>query len=173
MLDIIIVAFWLMLPAYVSNPMAVLTGGGTPVDFGRSWRQKRILGDGKTWRGLFGGITCGIVLALVLNAVAPAIGTPSFSAAAVVMLPLGAMLGDMAESILKRRIGIERGAPLPIADQLDFLAGAWLLTALADWKWFSSSFTPWVMVAALILTPVLHLGVNFIGFKLGKKDVPW
>jgi len=173
MLELIAVAFWLMLPAYLSNPMAVLTGGGTPVDFGRSWRGKRILGDGKTWRGLLGGTACGIVLALVLNLVAPAIGAPTFSAAAVVCLPLGAMLGDMLESVIKRRVGLKRGAPLPVADQLDFLVGAWLLIAVFDWGWFSSSFTPWVAVAALVLTPVLHVGVNYIGYKLGKKDVPW
>ena len=52
-LEIILQALWLILPAYVANASAVLVGGGTPVDFGKNWRDgKRILGDGKTWRGL-------------------------------------------------------------------------------------------------------------------------
>ena len=173
MLEVVAAAFWLMLPAYLPNPAAVLLGGGMPVDFGRTWRGKRILGDGKTWRGLFGGTACGVLLAVILNFIAPAIGAPSFSPAAAVCLPLGSLVGDMTESFFKRRGGIERGAPLPIADQLDFLAGAWLLTAAVDWGWFSAHFTLWVAVAALLITPALHLGVNYVGFRLGKKDVPW
>ncbi|HUU07508.1 MAG TPA: CDP-archaeol synthase, partial [Thermoplasmata archaeon] len=41
---------WLMLPALIPNPAAVLVGGGTPMDLGRTWRGRRVLGDGKTWR---------------------------------------------------------------------------------------------------------------------------
>src|SRR2546427_13302198 len=49
-------AFWFLLPAYVANPMAVVSGGGTPMDFGRTLRDgRRLLGDGKTWRGFAGG----------------------------------------------------------------------------------------------------------------------
>ena len=64
-MDAIIVAlsgFWLMLPAFLPNSAAVLFGGGRPIDFGRSWHGKRILGDGKTWTGLIGGITAGTAL---------------------------------------------------------------------------------------------------------------
>ena len=46
-------ALWLFLPAYVSNMMPVFVGGGRPIDGGRAWRDgRRMLGDGKTWRGL-------------------------------------------------------------------------------------------------------------------------
>ncbi|MFH1470329.1 MAG: CDP-archaeol synthase, partial [Candidatus Micrarchaeota archaeon] len=42
----------LVLPAYVANASPVILGGGTPVDFGRLfYDKKRILGDGKTWKG--------------------------------------------------------------------------------------------------------------------------
>ena len=52
--EIILQALWLILPAYVANASAVLVGGGTPVDSGKNWKDgKRILGDGKTWRGFF------------------------------------------------------------------------------------------------------------------------
>src|SRR2546422_10015344 len=51
-----LLAFWFLLPAYVANPMAVVFGGGTPMDFGRALRDgRRILGDGKTWRGVARG----------------------------------------------------------------------------------------------------------------------
>ena len=53
---IILQALWIIIPAYVSNASAVLVGGGTPIDFGKNWSDgKRILGDGKTWRGLLSG----------------------------------------------------------------------------------------------------------------------
>ena len=59
-------AFWSLLPAHAANPLAVVFGGGTPMDFGRSLRDgKRILGDGKTWRGFVGGAASGFVLGLV------------------------------------------------------------------------------------------------------------
>ena len=44
--------------------------GGTPVDFGRSWHGKRILGDGKTWCGLVGGCSAGVALGLVCMMIA-------------------------------------------------------------------------------------------------------
>ncbi|HDS59894.1 MAG TPA: CDP-archaeol synthase, partial [Thermoplasmatales archaeon] len=40
-------AVWLVLPAYLANASAVVLGGGTPIDFGKTWRDKRLLGDGK------------------------------------------------------------------------------------------------------------------------------
>ena len=44
----LLVGVWVFVPALLPNSAAVVFGGGTPVDFGRSWRGKRILGDGKT-----------------------------------------------------------------------------------------------------------------------------
>ena len=55
-----------MIPALLPNSAAVLFGGGTPIDFGRSWRGARILGDGKTWRGLFGGVFAGVIIGIIL-----------------------------------------------------------------------------------------------------------
>src|SRR2546427_7243325 len=60
-------ALWFFLPAYVANPMAVVFGGGTPIDFGRTLRDgERLFGDGKTWRGLVGGTLAGAFLGLLL-----------------------------------------------------------------------------------------------------------
>jgi CDP-2,3-bis-(O-geranylgeranyl)-sn-glycerol synthase len=83
------------------------------------------------------------------------------------------MLGDLTKSFFKRRLGMDRGDPLPIADQLDFVIGAWVLTYVFFRGWFTLNFTLPVMVVVLIVSPLLHLAVNFIGFKLGKKKEPW
>ena len=43
-------AFWMMFPALVTGPFAVLFGGGAPIDMGKKdSKGRRILGDGKTW----------------------------------------------------------------------------------------------------------------------------
>src|SRR3970040_1033567 len=67
-LEEIALAFWFLLPAYAANPVAVVFGGGTPIDFGRSLRDgHRVLGDGKTWRGLAGGVASGLLLGILLT----------------------------------------------------------------------------------------------------------
>ena len=38
---VIVSAIFAMLPAYAANPLAVLTGGGAPIDGGRVWRDGR------------------------------------------------------------------------------------------------------------------------------------
>ncbi|MBI4362178.1 MAG: CDP-2,3-bis-(O-geranylgeranyl)-sn-glycerol synthase [Euryarchaeota archaeon] len=173
-LDLLLRSLWLALPAYLPNSAAVLVGGGTPIDFGRKWRDgKRITGDGKTFRGFFGGAACGGALGLLLNLLAPRWGFPVFPWEALVALPLGAMAGDLVKSFFKRRVGVDRGGPLPLADQLDFLLGSWLFGALLVPGWFWASFTPPVMAVLLVVTPGVHLGVNIIGYKMGKKDVWW
>ena len=177
MLAIIIDALWLMLPAYVPNSSAVLFAGKIPIDLGRNFVDgKRVFGPGKTFRGLIGGTLSGIAVGLLLQLIRNSthIGVPSFEPLSVIAaLSLGAMLGDLTKSFFKRRLGMDRGAPLPIADQLDFVIGAWVLTYAFFSGWFTLNFTPPVMVVVLIVSPFLHLAVNFIGFKLGKKKEPW
>ena len=36
-LETVAVAVWVMLPAYIPNNVAVLAGGGRPIDGGRTW----------------------------------------------------------------------------------------------------------------------------------------
>jgi CDP-2,3-bis-(O-geranylgeranyl)-sn-glycerol synthase len=179
LLGVVATAVWAMLPAYVPNNVAVLVGGGQPIDGGRTWGGKRLLGDGKTWRGTAGGWLAGVALAFGLNALRPAVSTglgvtlPRVPLAAAVALPLGAMLGDMAASFLKRRTGRERGAPFPGVDQLDFVAGALLLALVAAPGWFLDTFTLHVLATVLVLTPILHVLTNAIAYGLGLKDESW
>ncbi len=177
MLELLVDALWLMLPAYVPNSSAVLFAGKTPIDFGGTFVDgKRIFGPGKTWRGLIGGTIVGIVVGLLLQFIelSTHLGLPSFDPLLVVVtLSLGAMLGDLIKSFFKRRLGLSRGRPLPLADQLDFVIGAWVLTYLFFPEWFVHNFTLPVIVVVLVLSPLIHLTVNLIGYKLGKKQEPW
>ncbi len=62
---LIFLGFWLMLPAFLPNSAAVLFGGGLPMDLGKSWKGKRLLGDGKTWRGFIGGVSAGTSIGII------------------------------------------------------------------------------------------------------------
>ena len=185
MLDLLVLAIWLMLPAYIANPTAALFGGGRPIDGGRKMKDgRRVLGDGKTYRGFAIGVICGMLVGAVQILLAPHIAPAlaglvnpdlltTWTPLAAVTMPVGALLGDIVKSFFKRRIGYERGAMLPVADQLDFVAGAWLLTFLVAPAWMTANFTPGVVVTVLVITPVLHVATNVLGYKIGKKDVPW
>jgi CDP-2,3-bis-(O-geranylgeranyl)-sn-glycerol synthase len=171
----VVTGLWAILPAYVPNSAAVVVGGGPPIDGGRTWRGDRLLGDGKTWRGFLGGTLVGMVLALALNALRPALSTalPAFPGPAVVALPLGAMLGDATGSFVKRRTGRERGAPFPVVDQLGFVVGALLLALALAPDWTLRTFTLPVLLVVVVATPLLHLGTNAGAYLFGLKDEPW
>ncbi len=173
----VILAMWLMLPAYVANPLAVVFGGGKPIDMGMKWYDgQRVFGDGKTIRGLIGGTACGIVSGLIQIYAAPVFSIPIVpTLTAVITLSFGALLGDLIKSFFKRRIGFVRGAELPLIDQLDFVAGAWLLTYIFDPVWFTRYFisSPWIIVTVLVLTPILHRLTNIFGYNIKLKKEPW
>jgi len=173
----VVLAIWLMLPSYISNSMAVVFGGGTPMDLGMKLPDgKRVLGEGKTLRGLIGGTACGIAAGLLQIYVAFIFGIPFVpTITAIFTLSFGALLGDIVKSFFKRRLGMVRGAELPLIDQLDFVAGAWLLTYIFDPRWFNEYFIsyPWIIVTVLVLTPILHRLTNIFGYNIKLKKEPW
>ncbi|QLG29325.1 CDP-2,3-bis-(O-geranylgeranyl)-sn-glycerol synthase [Halorarum halophilum] len=179
MLELVVGALWAMLPAYVPNNAAVLAGGGRPIDGRRTWEGRRLLGDGKTWRGTAIGVLAGVALALLLDAVAEPIGAslgiglPGFPIAAGLGLALGAMLGDIAASFLKRRTGRDRGASFPVLDQLDFVAGALALAVLFAPVWFADTFSLARIAVVVVVTPLLHVGTNVVAYAAGLKAEPW
>ncbi len=166
-----------MLPAYLPNPVAALLGGGSPIDFGRTLSDgKRILGDGKTYRGLVCGVIAGIAVGLVQISVASHFGwefLPRHTLASITLLSFGALLGDIGKSLIKRRLGKKRGTKWPIADQYDLVIGAFVLTLIFDPSWVFANITLPILVIIIIITPILHRAVNIIGYLGGIKEVPW
>ena len=168
-IQIILIAFlttlYFILPAYFSNGGALAFGGGTPVDFGKcDSKGTRWIGNGVTWRGVIAGTIIGVVTGAIQGFIAPMIIplvadnliTPiitDVSSGILIgfLLGFGAMLGDALGSFIKRRLGIERGKPAPILDQLDFIIVAIILV---------SPFVKvtWIFVAiAIVLTLIIHL----------------
>lgn len=187
---LVLEGLWLTLPAYLPNSAAALFGGGRPIDGGRNFRDgRRLLGDGKTWRGTLGGTGAGLVLGLVQVGLLVGLGLAlnrdfkdyfgSFPSllGVIFLLALGALLGDMGASFLKRRLNVKRGAKAPGLDQYDFLIGAWLLVILGGGGWFRDWFVHdqgyWRLLTVLVATPLLHRATNILGYKLGAKEVPW
>ena len=172
-------AVWIILPAFAANGLTPLVGlrkGLHPIDGGRKIGGRRILGNGKSWEGLLFGALVGVLIATVEMTANPYLpwGISDVTLTIVPMGPLlglalglGAMLGDIGGSFLKRRFGKERGAPVPFLDQLDFLAGAIIMASL-----IVTVKLEWILLL-VVLTPVVHLASNVIGFRMGIKKTPW
>ena len=186
-LTLAFITLWVMMPAYLANTIAVVTGGRFPIDQGKKLGDgNRILGDGKTWSGLLGGTIGGIIVGYVqLN-----FGTSFIDSIAgtnnetlwgdtpfliFFLLAFGALFGDLTASFFKRRQNLNRGDKYPLLDMYDFIAMSLLLTFILGGGWLQT----WIfdgnvpLFTLLIATPILHRGVNIIGFKIGLKNEPW
>lgn len=169
-------AVWLMFPAYGANGLCMLAKGKRPIDGNRTFCGKPVFGPGKTWEGLILGVIVAIAVAsfqmfafpflpwdlspvpLDIVAMFPLLG---------LVIGLGAMVGDLGGSFVKRRMGIPRGKPAPLLDQLDFIIGMFVFASFVitiKWEW---------VVILLVLTPVLHLVANGIAYLLKIKKVPY
>lgn len=154
------------------------------MDFGRFWRGRRILGDGKTWRGFIGGASAGIIIGLLQLLISEpfssdhfGFGSVSSALPIIFALSFGSLLGDVCGAFIKRQAGLERGQKAPFLDQYDFVLGALLLAFLVNTDWIIEkmiSGNAWIgFIVFLLLVLGIHRGVNIIGYKMGKKDVPW
>jgi len=168
-----IFAMWILLPAYVANIFPPIANGKIPIDGGRNVKDGRILGDGKTWEGFLLGLFVGTLVGLAeaylkipLNSMY-GIELPNMTILTAFLIPLGALLGDMLGSFIKRRFRMSRGADAPFLDQLDFLMGA-----LVVGFWFIE-MTGTMVLIMFIITPILHRLVNIIAFWLKVKREPW
>lgn len=162
-------AFWYILPAYVANASPVLVGGGRPIDGGRLWKDgRRVLGDGKTWRGLIGGVSLGTAVGVPQYFITPDFyGSLKTAIVLAFLLSFGALLGDLVGSFIKRRVNLPRGAPAVGLDQLGFLISA--LALAYPVKTLDSG----QIIFLLIVSPFIHWGANYFAYKMGWKSVPW
>jgi CDP-2,3-bis-(O-geranylgeranyl)-sn-glycerol synthase len=156
-------------PAYVSNATPVVVvrflARRHPIDFGRVFVDgRRVLGDGKTFEGLFSGTAAGFLTGALIHLYTPWL----VSLSQALLLSLGALLGDIAGAFIKRRLGISQGGPAPILDQLGFLVAALTLTYLL------SEIPPWLdaytLLSLMLFTALMHVGTNTAAYLLGLKD---
>ena len=175
------------MPAYLANTIAVVAGGRFPIDQGKKLRDgNRILGDGKTWSGLAGGTLGGISVGYlqlnfgnsIIDAIAGTNRVPFWGDEPLLiffLLAFGALFGDLTASFFKRRQNMDRGEKHPLLDMYDFVAMSLFLTMILGGGWIQSWILDGIMplFTILIATPILHRGVNIIGFRMGIKNEPW
>ncbi len=165
LLQILGSALWFILPAYVANATPVVLGGGRPIDAGKKFIDGRpIFGAGKTVQGFIAGLAAGTFVGLFQGIAA---GTLSHYLALGFLLALGALLGDLLGSFIKRRLGIKRGDAALGLDQLSFVVLALLAASpltLPSWE---------IVLTIIIITLPIHLATNFGGYKLGLKSRPY
>ena len=157
-----------ILPAFFANAVPAmisrlnLFGLRRPIDGGRTAPDgNRWLGDGKTWQGVISATVSG-------TAVGYALGFFQMGSAMVGgIMGFGAIFGDAVGSLIKRRMGLKRGANAGVFERVDFL-----VFSLA----FSLPFIDWGLKHIILLfvtVPVIHRVANIIGYKLKMKTVPW
>jgi CDP-2,3-bis-(O-geranylgeranyl)-sn-glycerol synthase len=178
----VLFALWFFLPAAFANmapiPAAKLPGLrrlNAPLDFGRHFRGKRVLGSHKTWRG----IVCAIVAATlvlwlqqcIVRRTGWFVGAPVDYAALPVLLlgpllAIGALGGDAVESFLKRQREMPPGRPWFPFDILDHIIGAALLGApFVVFSW-------WVYLVVMGVWLVMTFIVSYLGYLAQIKERP-
>ncbi len=164
-LELILTSLYFFLPAYLANMAPVLfkwlPWGDKPI-------QEKLFGRHKTWRGLIIGTLTGTLLFALQQAVYNAgwkklalIDYYDFSLLLGFLLALGALLGDLVKSYYKRKAGIAPGQPWIPFDQMDFVFGGLIL------GFFVYVPPSEVVLVLMIISPLLHLIVNYLGFLLG------
>ena len=153
-----------------------------PIDGGRCLAGRRVLGDGKTWRGVVVAVAGSVVATSIQKALPvdwtttlavidyTAVNPVAFGAA----MGAGAMLGELPNSFAKRRLGIARGRTARgllgvlfyVFDQIDLLVGAWPMLL----PWVRPSFA--LVVASIVVTLIVHPLVALIGYLIGARRSP-
>ncbi len=168
-----------MLPAYFANMAPVLVKNyfkplAVSLDFNKKFKGRRILGSHKTLRGLIAGVIIGIIIAFIQYQL---LKIPFFASISLidynewasigVLMGAGALIGDLVKSFFKRRANIKPGGRWIPFDQLDYVVGALLFISVLDVPSIE------VIITALILSFLLHIIVNHIGYYLGIRKVKW
>jgi hypothetical protein len=151
-----------------------------PIDAGKTLRGKRWLGDSKTWRGVViavGGCTAAIAAQkYIIGIRAAQLALVDYRDISVLGFGLamggGAMLGELPNSFVKRRIGIAPGktarGPLAVLfyvwDQIDMLTTAWPLVVC----WVAP--TPALVAMSFLLALLIHPTVSLIGYLVGARS---
>jgi hypothetical protein len=179
-------ALWLFAPLLFAAAVAavviradLLRWARRPIDGGLEFGGKRLFGDHKTWRGVLVAVLCCAAFAAaqehLVGDAAGALGTVDWANVPSVpfgaAMGLGAMLGELPNSFVKRRVGIAPGRTTTGAwaivfylwDQVDLLCGAWILIG-----WWVRP--PVLLVAAsFVLALLAHPVVSWIGWLLGAR----
>lgn len=179
-MEIILKSLYLILPGIFANMAPVLFKRlnflNYPVDFNKTLNEKPIFGNHKTYRGFFFGIILSILIVLIQRKLHAYeffknISLIDYYGVNILLLGFligfGVLFGDLVKSFFKRRLNIKPGKRWFPFDQLDSLIGGLVFVSLVYIPPFS------VILILIILTLILSLGTNYLGYKLGLKETRW
>ena len=148
-----------------------------PLDLGRTFRGRRLLGNNKTWRGAL--LMCGGVLlaTLVLSLWAwwwDQLPSGIRDAGPVLygfLLGLGVVVGELPNSFLKRQLDIAPGSQrtswsgraITLLDQGDLVIGIWICLLPIH------VLDLWEGLLAFVVVSAIHFGVNIVGYAVGAR----
>jgi CDP-2,3-bis-(O-geranylgeranyl)-sn-glycerol synthase len=172
-----------MLPAYFANMVPVFAQRlglfkflAKPIDGGRMIWGHPIFGGTKTWRGFVVGIAVAIVTAWLQYTLYSISFFQKISLINYAEKPwfllgflfgFGALFGDLTKSFFKRRFDLKPGTPWIPFDQLDFVIGSLIFVA-------PIYFPSWpAVIVILLISSILHILTNQIGYLLGIKNTRW
>ena len=192
-------SFLILVPAFVTNGMMVIVGKiknikRFPIDNGKILKDgERIFGEGKSWNGFIGGWITGFLIsasicwiffvkieeasmydnmfgfineAYVEDFISAGLN-PTTYLLSQCFIALGSPIGDLIGSFFKRRKKVKRGEVYLFWDQNDFI----IISSLIAGIWYPYTWYFWIFV--LLITPILTALANWIGYLMGKKEVPW
>lgn len=175
----IISFLWFTLPGIAGNSAPVIVRNrfknlAGPIDGGRMFRGKRVLGDHKTWRGLLFGSLFGLVTGIIQGYLytqfdffkeISIIDLSSYHGALLgFLMGFGALFGDALKSFFKRQAGVAPGKQFMPWDQIDTFFGVIIVV-------YPFYQIPWdFILVGVIFVPLLHMGINLLGYYMGIKE---
>jgi CDP-2,3-bis-(O-geranylgeranyl)-sn-glycerol synthase len=180
MIAFFLTCMYVALPAIVANMLPSLTRNipflNIPIDFNKTWNNKPICGDHKTYRGFFFGVLGAIFITYIQSRLYayPLFQKISFFDYSTTsfwligfLIGFGVLFGDLVKSFFKRRVNVKPGDTFFPWDQLDLVIGALVFISFIK-------IPSWQMVIFyLIVGPLLHIFFNHLGFWLGLQKVKW
>ncbi|OHD11688.1 MAG: hypothetical protein A2086_11885 [Spirochaetes bacterium GWD1_27_9] len=146
-----------------------------PMDFNKTFRGQPILGDHKTFRGLFFGVVYSMVFIsiqyFVYKKTNLQLTVYDFDKVNFLFLGFlmgfGVIFGDAVKSFFKRRVNIKPGSSFMPWDQLDCVLGGLLLGRIA-WDYPIA-----YAITTIATTFILHIIIRHIAYYLGLCESRW
>ncbi|MDD4409550.1 MAG: CDP-archaeol synthase [Candidatus Pacebacteria bacterium] len=182
----ILACIYFFLPAYMANGAPPLIANGTkalaklatPIDGRKQFFGAPLLGNHKTWRGLVVELLVGTgyfqifyfiheyyklglyeTIGFEQNLLNPLI----FG----LLLSIGTVFGDLLFAFIKRRIRIKPGESFMPFDQTNYVIGTFLIIQ----PLYNFQIQFWITL--FILTFIIHVTFNRIGYNMGLHKAKW
>jgi len=183
MINAFLSALWFFMPAGIANAMPLLAARipalkdyDQPMDFNKTFREKRIFGSHKTWRGLifsyFATIPFVALQQYLYNGsdFVRSISYFDYNEVNILWLTLlfvvGALGADALRSFFKRQSGVKPGETWFPFDQIDYVIGGLLATSLVV------QLEPIQYLLIAVIYFFLHPAITWIGYTLKIREKP-